>query len=177
MENKKVRIYKAKDDVDVDQFGLNGWELMPPSLGFKIYKDVKLRKNSAAVKAIHQAYNYYAPTFCHGKMVEYLRGLGITFMEKKDKKTGIKMPQLSDSDACWDALKSWRVEITFDDYGWIRMCPLDFRFPNPLYPADILDKYPPVKKIIDEELARGTIEEFWAEEQMEEEKPKETSDA
>lgn len=159
----KVRIYKVKDDTDVNVFGENNWGLLPPQVGFILYKDIKLDRDSEAVQAIHEAYNQYADIVCHGKNEEYLRSLGLTFMEKEDSKTKRGIIALSDSDECWDALCSWRIEISFNEDGWLRLHPLDFSFPNPFYPADIIDKY--AGDIIKEELERGTIEEIYVDEE------------
>ena len=71
----KFRIYKAKEGVDINEFAESGWQLMDPQLGFILYKDIKLGRETDAVKAIKEAYENYADMFCHGKMVEYLRGL------------------------------------------------------------------------------------------------------
>lgn len=158
---RKVRIYKAVDGVDINKFAESGWDIMPPTIGYILFKELRLRKNSAAVKAIKMAYEKYAHTF-PPMMLDYLKELGIEFIEATNAATGEKQLMLSNDEKCWDALCTWRVEIDMGDDGWIRLHPLDIAFPNPLYPADLIDKY--AKDIIDEEIKRGTIEEFEASE-------------
>lgn len=160
---KKADVYAAKT-ADPNEFAKMGWDLLPMQItggDIVVYKWVRLRRNSKAVKALIDAYNANADMIV-GVNSQYLYELGLHFVEKEDERTGVRFKELALTDEAYETLCLWRLEIDMDSpERYMRLHPNDFTFPNPFYPANIIEKY--ASKAIEGEIGKGLIERITVE--------------
>lgn len=128
-------VYKIKDDIDFNELGKLGWDIVPNFNNLIFFKIVEQPLDSELPQLLLKNF-YKNPRWIkeiyNKNKKEIVKQIGLEY----DKNGEIIM-----SEKFVDTLKTWMLELDLSDSNWIGFKNLDIFNKNVMYNCKILDKF------------------------------------
>lgn len=147
----KYKIYQVKKDADLNEFGKNGYDIIP-STNYLLVKAVELPWDSKLVQA--KLENVYANPEWKAKFYNNHKKMFRDTLHLKYHKNG----EVVLSKPFKQMLQTWLIEINFGEDGWVGFTTVDQNDRNVYYNKDTI--YEHFKDEMDILLNNNLIEEI-----------------